>query len=240
MQRLELVHSKIVPGLTTVEIGEGVKVCCLAFYKCSGLTQLIIRESVIIDESAFKGCPRLRELVTPQRVDIEASAFSTRAIADKDLFDCMSVSLVPVMLPDLDDQQMDEHASAIDSTLLDNRGNVNVGDPELTGSTGLRARAVHKIATIHQFAFNGCNAWEWMVIPDNYPKYIFPALTTVTHTDFYSFFDAPAGLQGVEQMHDKIAIYRLCHSRHNITQAVFKKIIPPTGIYYVRCYSSIL
>ena len=74
-------------------------------------------------------------------------------------------------------------------------------------------------------AFVGCNSLRFIIMPDDLPKDIFPATATiVTHSEINNFVSAQRGLQGVEQMPDKIAIYRLCHNSDYVTKADFNAL----------------
>ena len=108
---------------------------------------------------------------------------------------------------------------------------------------GLRELVIHKGVTADRSAFEGCNSLRFIIMPDDFPRDIFPEeATIVTHSEIHDFCSNQNGLQGVGQMRDKIAIYRLCHSTENITQADFNALshLPaPTMLDVIQAHFTI-
>ena len=84
---------------------------------------------------------------------------------------------------------------------------------------------MHEGVIVHPEAFADCNRLRFIVAPEGYPRDIFPEeATIVTHAEYIAmnnFVPSQRGLQSVEHMHDKMNIYRLCHSSANVTQTDF-------------------
>ena len=200
-------------SLTWVDIGTGVQIEEGAFRDCTGLTHVNIAEGVQIESYAFANCTGLRQVDIAAGVQIEEGAF----------FYCPRLTQVNIA----EGVRIGGCAFRNCSTLtqIEIAAGVEIGFRAFEACTGLRELVIHKGVTADRLAFERCNSLRFIIMPDDFPRDILPAeATIVTHSEINDFCSNRNGLQGVEQMPDKIAIYRLCNSTENITQADFKAI----------------
>ena len=177
------------------------------------MTQVEIAAGVRIGASAFNTCTGLTHVEIPESVEIGGLAFRG----------CTGLTVVEIH----EGVQIGDGAFAgcTGLTAVKIAEGVEIGNRAFTFCAGLRELVMHEGVTVDRMAFEWCDSLKFIIAPEGLPRDVFPEeATIVTHSAINNFVSAQRGLQGIEQMHDKMNIYRLCHSSDDVTQAAFNAL----------------
>ena len=110
-------------------------------------------------------------------------------------------------------------------TKVDIAAGVHIGKGAFSDCSSLFQVILHEGVTVDQEPFKFIKNLMCIVIPDDFPKNIFPKGSTIlTHTEYAKINDFCSnhnGLKDVEWTQDKIDIYHLCLSGNDIAQRDF-------------------
>ena len=196
-----------------------------------GTTHIVFPEEVRIGVHTLSNCTRLTAVEIGSRVNIDMYAFRR----------CARLTAVKIGSGVNVGIYVFERCTGL--TTVEIAEGVQIGNSAFKACTGMSELVIHEGVTVDRMAFEGCDSLRFIIMPDDFPIDIFPEeATIVTHSEINDFCSNHNGLQGVRQMRDKIAIYRLCHSTDNITQADFKALshLPvSTMLDVVQAYNAI-